>query len=330
MLTSRQVLSALLASVLVVSLVFTGARAQTATSTNLDKLGLTVSPVVDEFTAKPASTVSRQVKITNPVRQTITLYPVVLNFYTNNDQGQPTFYTLQERSSQYSLSDWVSFPQKSVTIAPGQSEQFPYTIAVPADGEPGGHYGAVLFSTEPPTVTQNQSQVSVVGLIGTLVLVSVPGDVVQKTVISTFDAPSFLVQPPVRLALTFNNLGNIHTKPTGEIRIKNMFGSLVTSLKVNEGLSNVLPQSQRKFNLAWKFGWQRIGYYTATAIIAYGNPEQALTATRSFIIIPIWFFVLIGLLIALIIFWIVRRRRAPNLVMPPTQPAQPRSRIVMR
>lgn len=317
--------------------------------TNLNKLGITVSPVTDEFVVKPGTTVVREVKVTNPVRDVVTLYPQVLNFTTDNEQGQPTFYTLAEKNSRYALSAWVSFSKEFIRVAPNENEVVNVTVKAPDNAEPGGHYGAILFSTEKPEVKKDVSQVSVVGLIGSLFLATVPGDVTQKLTLDDYDAPHFLINPPAKFSLLFSNTGNIHEKPQGELKIRNWFGDTVKTLKINEGGGNVLPDSKRRFDIGetidkkfvtgWQFDWKAVGRYTTTAVIAYGNPEQQLQAVRSFFIIPLWLIIAVGAVILLIISWIVAARRRKVKVRtfstPPTPsnvPTPPKTKgpIVMR
>lgn len=295
------------------SLIWIKADSTQAQDAQLDRIGITVSPVIDEFTIKPGTSVQRIIKITNPVRDVVTLYPLALNVYTDNEDGKPKFYTLQEKNSRYALSNWVSFSKPVIKIAPGEFEQFELTVAAPSDAEPGGHYGAILFSTEEPKLNQNKSEVAVVGLIGTLVLATVPGDIKQNTYIEDFTGPRFLIKAPANFSLLFTNRGNVHSKPQGEIKIRNWFGDAASILKINESAGNVLPESKRRFNSSWQFNWKAFGKYTANVLVTYGNPEQQLSAQRSFYIIPPWFFASIGVILLILIWLLVRRKRQKKL-----------------
>lgn len=320
------------------SLILLSAPPTNAQTTNLNRLGVTVSPVTDEFSIKPGQTIVRQIKVTNPVGDIVTLYPQVLNFTTDNEKGQPTFYSSSEKNSRYAMSDWVSFSKEFIRVAPNENEVIDVTIKAPDNAEPGGHYGAILFSTGKPEVKEDVSQVSVVGLIGSLFLATVPGDILQRLTLEDYDAPHFLINPPANFSLLFSNTGNLHEKPQGEIKIRNWFGDTVSTLKVNDGGGNVLPDSKRRFEAKWAFDWHAIGRYTATAVISYGNPEQQIQSVRSFFIIPIWFIAIIGLLLLLLIGWIFRvrgrhRGTVKTVPLPPPTPpsATPKApRIVMR
>ncbi len=299
-----------------------------AQTTSTAQFGVTVSPVTDEFNIKPGEVVTRVVKVSNPVNDLLTLYPVTLNFTTDNDKGQPKFYTLAEKSSRFAISDWISYDKPFIRLAAGQVDQFTYTVTAPGNAEPGGHYGAVLFSTTPPKVDPAATQVSVVGLIGSLVLATVAGALQQTTVIDQFDTPTFLVHGPAAFSLLFTNSGNVHTKPQGEIQVRNWSGTVVSALKINDGGGNILPGSSRRFGANWSFDWMRFGKYTATAAISYGNPATALSATRTFVVLPIWLIILLILILLGLIYLIIhiwRKRQLNSTTVPASSlpPAAP-------
>lgn len=271
--------------------------------------GITVTPVKDEFTVNPGGTSVRTVRVINPISQTMTLYPRVMDFTTDNEKGQPVFYTPKDRTSTYALSQWVTFSKPFIRVAPNEEEKFEVTITAPANAEPGGHYGAILFSTEEPKLDEDVSQIGVVGLVGTLLLATVPGDITEKLLLEDFDAPVFLISPPANFSARINNVGNIHSKPVGEIKIRNWSGNVVQTLKVNEGNSNVLPESKRRFDNTWEFDWKTIGKFNATLALTYGLPEQQLAASRTFIVIPLWLIIAIVALLLIISTLIVTRRR---------------------
>lgn len=309
----------------------------TSRAQNSNIAGITVTPVTDEFTVKPGGVTVRTVRVINPVSRVVTLYPQILNFHTDNENGQPVFFSEKERTTTYGLANWVTFSKPFLRIAPNEEEKFDLTITVPENAEPGGHYGGILFSTEEPKLSGEQTQVSVVGLVGTLLLATVPGKINQKLALEEFSAPTFLVSPPANFSLLFHNTGNVHQKPQGEIKIRNWSGASTANLAINEGGGNVLPESKRRFANEWAFNWKQMGKFTATAVATYGDPEQQASAVRVFYIIPLWLLILITVLILLVIWLIMRRRKRPtrpvyvNRIPPSPPPSQPKPpRIVMR
>lgn len=291
--------------------------------------GITVTPVKDEFSVNPGGTAVRTVRVINPISRTMTLYPRVMDFTTDNEKGQPVFYTPKDRTSSYAISEWVTFSKPFIRVAPNEEEKFDVTITAPQNAEPGGHYGAILFSTEEPKLDEDVSQIGVVGLVGTLLLATVPGDITEKLLLEDFDAPVFLMNPPANFSARISNVGNIHSKPVGEIKIRNWSGNVVQTLKVNDGNSNVLPESKRRFDNSWSFDWKTMGKFTASLALTYGLPEQQLTASRTFIVIPLWLIIaIIALLVIITVMIITRRRKRTKLkeyvnTIPPQQ-VQPR------
>jgi hypothetical protein len=143
-----------------------------------------------------------------------------------------------------------------------------------------------------------------------MLLVNVSGDVKESAKIETFTVArnkktgSFFEYGPLTFTERLNNTGNVHFKPTGEVILKNIFGSQVTSLKLNSEKGNVLPASVRKFQQEYK-KTKLFGRYTATMTVVYGSTNQKLTKSLSFWVIP--YKLLIVVLLALIILIILIR-----------------------
>lgn len=321
MVFSRLLLLGVLAAVLI--LPQSSLRAQ-------DAAGITVTPVTDIFNVIPGKITTRTLRVINPVAKVITLYPRVLDFHTDNDKGQPNFFTPKDKTSRWTMSQWITFSKPFIRVTPGEDEKFDVTITVPENADPGGHYAAVLFSTEAPKLDENVSQVGVVGLVGTLLLAKVPGEILERLTMDEFIAPRILISPPANFSVLFSNTGNIHLRPAGELKIRNWFGDTSAAIKINEGEGNVLPDSKRRFETSWGFDWKAFGKYTATTALYYGTEEKQMIVTRSFIIIPIWFIVAFGLVVLRIAFGIFKKRRKRQAVIPPATPKPMPPKIVMR
>lgn len=295
--------------------------------------GITVTPVTDVFDVIPGKTITRTVRVINPVVKEITLYPRALDFHTDNEKGQPNFFTPKDKTSRWTMSQWMTFSKPFLRIAPNEEEKFDVIINAPENADPGGHYAAILFSTEEPKLDEDVSQIGVVGLVGTLLLAKVPGDIIERLTLEEFVAPRILVTPPANFSVLFSNSGNVHLRPAGELKIRNWFGDTSAAIKINEGEGNVLPDSKRRFETSWNFDWKAFGKYTATTALYYGTEEKQLIATRSFIVLPIWFLAASGLLLLFILIKIVKRRGKKKIVNyppPPVTPTVAPPKIVMR
>lgn len=277
----------------------------------------TISPPVIEFDARPGDTIVDVIKLFNETDEEITLTGEVRTFKALNETGAPSFLSPEESTD---LATWLKLDEATVTLPTNGRKDVLFSIDVPADAEPGGHFAGILW-TPTGTTTLEGSGVGITMKTGTLVLVRVAGEVSETGRLASFTADrqsyNYL---PVNFAVRFENLGNVHLKPVGVIEIKNLVGRKVASLPVNGDLANVLPESIRKFDALWQktevprgasewqkerenFAW---GKYTATLILNYSEEEQATTATLVFWVFP-WrvtiFYSVLALIIILLVVW---------------------------
>ena len=260
-----------------------------------DKIGtdITVSPIIDEFTIEPGEVISRIISVENTTSKDTIIYPIAVNFSTDNELGQPILFPVSDNNNSYALASWISFGEKTIHIPSREKINIQITISSPKNAEPGGHYGAVLFSTKNPENTEKEKDVGVVGLIGTLLLVTTPGDLNNNLLLKELSVPKLAITTPAKLSLLFENNGNVHQKPQGDIEIKNWAGDKIKTFSINNGGGNVLPESSRRFTNTWELSWKDFGIHTVTASIRYSNPELVLSAQQKIFIIPFWVVLLV-------------------------------------
>ncbi|QQR77516.1 MAG: hypothetical protein IPJ67_05330 [Candidatus Moraniibacteriota bacterium] len=294
--------------------------------------GLTLSPPSFEMTLKPGEETAHTIQITNPTKNLIELYPSAGNFTSSGDGGEPKYEigtTALESSSRFSIANWVSFYTPKVAILPEQVVEFRFRIKVPDDAEPGGHYGVVFLGTKPPEDKDQEAQVALSTMVGSLLLVRIPGDIREEMRVEEFSAPWFFWTPPVAFTLFLRNTGTVHTRPSGDIAIADWRGHTVERLDINPKKGSVLPESRRKFDTMWKpdiahFWNIPIGKFHATFKATYGQKSQEVSQYIAFWIIPKWLVITVGtflgLLILIIIFLIIRRKRKKKQSLPPVSP----------
>ena len=278
--------------------------------------GLTISPPILELETKPGETYNQIIKITNPTNNLIEVYPQVMNFRASGEGGEPAFYPATEEEANFSLAQWIKFNQSKVALTPEQVVEFNYSIEVPADAEAGGHYGVIFFATQPPKAEEDQSQISISSMIGSLILAKVPGTIIEKGFLESFKANRIYLKLPATFQVRISNLGNVHFKPRGDITIKGMFGGESDKIQLNQARGNVLPDSIRKFEEKWNPEKIIIGRYTADLRVVYGESEKTLSGQIVFWVLPLWFLLSLGGLILLIVILIIiikKKRKNRNL-----------------
>lgn len=291
------------------ALLFTPVLSHSATNGD----GLTISPPISDITISPGEKVTKTIRLSNPTDKLIEVYPKVLNFKAGGQTGEPSFYEETDNSSKYSLAKWVTFSDAKVALAPEQVVEYSYTINVPNDAEPGGHYGAVFFANQSDKNTESRSQVSLGSMIGSLVLVRVPGKTIESGSITSFlAAHKIYFDNNIKFDALIANMGNIHFSPKGQTVITDMGGQQVDTLKFNETGGNVLPDSSRKFSNSWNSNKFLLGAYTAKLNLSYGTEGKSLNASYSFWVIPLWVVAVAALvlllLIAVIVYFIVKKK----------------------
>lgn len=276
---------------------------------------LTLSPPTIEVSVKPGENVQMVAKLFNDTGAALTLQPAAMTFAAKNETGQPDFIDDQ---SGIGLQSWIDIPE-TVTLVPQERRSVVITIKVPKTADPGGHYAAIFWGTNPPKVV---SGAGIEGVIAMLVLVNVEGDIKEDAKIIEFKTEKgFLTHLPVNFVARVQNSGTVHVHPAGSVMIKNMFGRTSVTLPFNIQLStgNVLPKSIRRFDIEWvkrtldqtasewSNEWNNFafGRYTAELHTTYGPSNKLISAKTSFWVFP-WMISLVAIIVLVLIFFVLR------------------------
>lgn len=287
----------LLAAILFMAALIGAAVAQDQPS----QVTISVSPPTFELSANPGDQLNNSFRIVNGTDSELSLSTAVKNFTAEGEEGA---VNLTDDETGFSLASWISVnPQTAVLPARG-SQTFAFTIDVPADAEPGGHFGSVIVSTNPVQIDATGAAVSQEA--GPLILLSVAGEVNQAgNIVSFASTKGTWEKGPIVLETRINNEGNVHFKPSGTIAIKNMFGNEVTRINLEE--RNVLPGTTRKLVNEWGPGFT-VGRFTADLSAVFGPEQNVDTASTTFIIFP--YKVIVPVLIgAILVLWLLIRGR---------------------
>ncbi len=282
---------------------------------------ITITPVRFEIATDAGQTVSGEMIVMNEQDEAKTLYSSYENFEARGENGTPTFVPATD-----GLATWIS-TETSITLEARESKVVPFTITVPQNAEAGGHFAAVFWSSNP----NEPGQVSIGAKIGTLVLLTVSGDITEEGKVmdfSTKDNQKKFDALPVGFTYRFQNGGNDRIKPEGLLVVKNMFGMTTKNLPANQVEGNVLPKSIRRFEVVWqsdsdgsltlsdaekitnesftqtiKRQWNNfaLGKYTAYLDISYGEKNQKTSAVYSFFVFPWQLIVVIIVLLLLLV-----------------------------
>jgi hypothetical protein len=310
LLSLRAVTTLGVASSLLAIIGLTGNAAAQASTTKPSDSTMKISPVRTEIAAKPGESTKVPVYITNISKAPITLKAIENDFVAGDEKGTPSL-VLDEKAyaPTHSLKRFMVHID-NVSIDPGKTKQVDVTVNVAKDAKAGGYYGALRFV---PIDASGNSSVSLNGSVSSLILLTVPGDLQENLMLTNFDVQqkgaagsNFRNPDNLEVALRFENKGNVHVAPFGQINVKK--GDKVvykTDFNTTDPKGNVLPDSARKWNVPLK-DIGRFGKYKIIGTFTYGSTNKTIEVEKSIWIVPMFYIIaaiggFVGL-IALIVF----------------------------
>ncbi len=260
---------------------------------NADSLSFSITPTIFDMAAMPSQSWTSAVKVVNNNPYELTVYAAPVNFEPRGERGHGSFVPLDPNAAAgATLAEWMHVSSEAIVIPAESSVAVPVSIQVPADAAPGGHYAAIMIGTRPPE-KNGEFQIKTSQIIASLFFLRIAGDVVEKGEVRTFRADRrFTEKPEMSFSVRFENEGNVHLVPQGEIVIKNMWGKERGIIPINRetNFGNVLPQSIRLFSFSWRgeASLLDIGRYQAELTLAYGQDgRKFVTRSAIFWVIPL-------------------------------------------
>jgi hypothetical protein len=282
---------------------------------------VTLTPTRFELSGNPGETLKKEILLINETENAETYYPSFANFEAQGDSGSPAFVEPHD-----DLGTWMATDISSVYLAPHQQKIVPFTIVIPKNAEPGGHFAVIFWGTSPA----GGNGVSIGAKTGILVLLSVNGDVKEAAGLLNFnttDNKFWYKTLPVSFEYRFKNDGGDRIKPAGTITIRDTLFLPAEVLDANPGQGNVLPNSTRKIKVDWvkyehpsdyvaptsffkrfwgdvSYEWKNfaVGFYSANFNVSYGLQGQHVKKTSFFFVFP-WELILVIIIVFAILYW---------------------------
>lgn len=266
------------------------------------KTGIQISPLSYEFEIKSGATQAGKFTIKNLDGVPMDYALETELFETISEEGAPSFKGVTRPTGVSTLADWIKFSTPITgTLEAYSSLEINFTIEVPANAEPGGHYAAI-FAKQIKKDAEGKTQLGVSSRVGLILLVSVPGQVTKGGEITSFTHPSFVWKGPIDFSMKFRNTGTVHYESIGTVNIDPIIGK---SRTVNLGTHTVIPKSTRLYSGTWNNNYP-FGYYKLTAEAKDGEGKTVMAtgvlwAIPLIIVIPV---ILLALLIWGIIIYV--------------------------
>lgn len=270
-------------------------------------------------TIEPGETASDGVLLLNNSNAEKTLRVYAVDSINSSDGA---FACAQASDEKVSVGAWTTLMASEVTLAAGETQVVPFTIAVPLDASVGESNGCIVIQ-EKKAETEQQSGINFSFRTGIRIAVTIPGDIVRSIQIESFDhtvAENGIHQ----LNISTLNSGNVSVDTTIATHVQSLFG---TALFDQNGDFPVLrdQSAQWHFELPASF-WG--GWYRGTLTVSYDASQEASigvhtnAAQKVLLANTQWFFVapsqngmmieigiLIAVLIVVVAVWIVMHQR---------------------
>lgn len=282
---------------------------------------LKVSPVRSDITVQAGETKTVEALVTNLTDSPITVQPIANDFIAGDESGTPALILDADKyAPTHSLKRFMT-DMGPVTVPAKETLVVNVVIAVPAEAQAGGYFGAIRFA---PTVPDSGGQVNMSASVASLILLTVPGDMKEQMTLTDFEIKQgskvgtfFGSANDIAATVRFENKGNVQLAPFGKLSVKQ--GDKVvyeTDFNAQTPRDMTLPDSARRWEIPLK-NIGSFGHYTVNATFTYGSKNVSQEVTKSFWVVPLsvilWtaggLLALIGLIIGIWIFLRNYKRR---------------------
>jgi hypothetical protein len=278
-------------------------------------LSIVAIPPQLEITAQPGEVVTETIKVRNESTQDQPIEVKVKDIIVKDNLGTPVTVD-PTHPNRWAAAPWIQVSPTKFDLKRGETKALSVTVIVPEDALPGGHYAVVLHSPQAYTAL-NQTGSSIEANVGSIIYITVPGDIKEDARVTKLDIPPFSEYGPIAIQTEIENFSDIHVNPAGAIQIYNWFGRPSDTLILDR--YNIFPYTSRVYenllNRKWLFG-----RYKAQLQASYGSTGQALLATVFFWVIP-WKLILIALLaittIIVLILLLKKKREQKEILLTP-------------
>lgn len=261
--------------------------------------GLSAIPPRLEITVKTDGSTVQTIKVRNESSKEKNISISISDFVVNDNIGTPTIITATGEDNRWAASNWITVSPSTFKLKGGETKALSLVVTPPANALPGGHYAMVISSPETDISILNSTGATIQTKVGTLVYITIPGDITQNAVIKNFSTGKFFEFGPVDFSTTIQNLSDIHIKPAGNITITNMIG-MKSYVQFNKNGTNIFPGKTRDFENQLNKKWL-LGRYKAELNFGYGTAGGIATAAIFFWVIPWRLLILVGTALIVII-----------------------------
>lgn len=209
-------------------------------------------------------------------------------YSVTNEEYTPDFSTTKPNTDVY---QWIKFEKTKFSLAPREKATVKYTIKVPQDATPGGHYGVIFAETESKDEAAGASVVRK-KRVGSIVYATVKGEYKIEGQTESIEVPFWQSRPPMQVSARVTNTGNTDFAVKNTFVVKDVFGRVKYE---NSPEKRILPNTTRDITLPWE-GSPQFGLFKVDYKIEY--LDKATEKSGYVLIAPRWFPILVLAVVA--------------------------------
>jgi hypothetical protein len=249
-----------------------------AQSTSEGRESITASPSSVSFKINAGETRRDSMKIINDGDVAYDFAVYARPYSVQNELYDPNFSVVKQNTN---VHNWVQFEKTKYHLEPGQTAVVNYTIKVPVDAAPGGHYGVLFAETQQRGI--GSTGVARQKRVGNLIYAIVNGTYSTKGKLTQFVLPFWQKKVPLLSAARVTNTGNVDFTASVNTTAKDVFGRTKFTYR---GDPRVLPATTRRIEMNWEkapnFGLFKVSQQVSFLGQQYNHSGWVLVA-------PVWF-----------------------------------------
>jgi len=244
-------------------------------------LGLSVNPQIFEMDVFPGEVYKKKIKVGN-LSEVAMPVAVRLTDFTAADESGEMLFDESSQDISFASRKWFKIEEPNFILEPGERKKINFTISVPENAEPGGHYAVMLFEPRLPSFYFKEGQPRAIPVVGVLFLFSVktlslePMNLEKQVEIVEFGIPkeqrlqnlekilasvgnivseaiaadiSIVEKTPSDFILRIKNNDIFHHKLQGKLLIYNSLGKKIGETEIRR--TTILPGKVRGFPVAF-------------------------------------------------------------------------------
>lgn len=200
--------------------------------------GLVVSPAIIEVVLEKGKVYSREVVVKSTSSEATGFVVSIENLILAD------FASVSDK--EIIPPEWIKSEQQEFILNPGEVRKVSIVFSPSSNTPPGGYYGIMYIQPVADFSTFTGEKTSAVPKVGVLLLAKVKGRSVENLVFTGFKNKPISTDREV-ITLGFENLGNVHSMPSGEVVVKNFITRKVKKLPLNPSI--VFPNTSKEINI---------------------------------------------------------------------------------